>query len=1081
MFRPIASQVNFPKLEEEVLRFWKEHRIFERSVEERQKAEAPLFVLYEGPPTANGSPGIHHVLARVFKDIIPRYKTMKGYCVPRKGGWDTHGLPVELEVERELGLSAKREIEDYGIAAFNARCRDSVFRYVREWEEMTDRIGFWIDMKDAYVTLDNGYIESCWWIIKQLWDKGLIYQGHKVTPHCPRCETSLSSHEVSLGYRDDAEDPSILVRFRLRTGVQQIGWQRGSLEKLGWDFQNNRWTEGRPSLLVWTTTPWTLTANVAAAVAPDDTYALVETQGPEGVVERLIIAKARLEATLAPASWKILAELQGSELSGLYYEPVYHFNSPSQYFHRVVPADFVSMAEGTGIVHIAPAFGEDDLELSRSEGLPLIHTVDLNGLLSAEVAPWAGRFVKDADPLIIAELQSRGLILRSERIVHTYPFCWRCDSPLLYYAKTSWYIRTTARTERLLSGNDEINWYPSHIKDGRFGDWLRNNVDWALSRERYWGTPLPIWRCDGCGGFECVGGLEELRAKDSVQWPQGALDLHRPFVDHITFRCSHCQGTMRRVSEVADCWFDSGAMPVAQWHYPFENRERFAERFPADYICEALDQTRGWFYTLHALSILLFDEPCYRNVICLGLILDSQGEKMSKSRGNVVDPWDVLNSHGADALRWYLYTASPPGNPRRFSVDLVGESLRRFLLTLWNTYSFFVTYANIDGFDPTKVAERPLPSDLDRWILSCLHRLTADVDHALAHYDPTGGGRRIAQFVDLLSNWYVRRSRRRFWKSESDADKLSAYLTLYECLVALAKLLAPFTPFLAEELYQNLVRSMDGRAQDSVHLAQFPEPDLSLIDEQLMADTELVMRIASLGRAARSKAGIKVRQPLTQALVRVRNEQEGAALERLESQLTEEINVKGLVVYCGEAGERDLWDWRVRPNMAKLGPKYGRRAREIADALAKENPSLVAANIVAGNGYWLRDIDVALEPDEVLCERVERPGYAIAEEGGHAVAVDTEVTPELRAEGLARELVRRLQEMRRTAGFDIADRIVTHYQGPAALREVMDSFGDYIRRETLSLQLVEGPPPSGAYEEAQRVEGLEVLLAVKRG
>ena len=1029
MFRSASSKVNFPQLENSILSFWKEYHIFEKSVEARHGATQ--FTLYEGPPTANGSPGIHHVLSRVFKDIIPRYKTMKGYYAPRKAGWDTHGLPVELEIEKMLGFTSKAQNEDYGVAQFNVYCRESVFNYLKEWEAMTERIGFWLDMEHPYITLDNSYIESCWWAIRQLWDKGLIYQGYKVAPHCPRCGTSLSSHEVALGYRDDAEDPSVYIKFRVPDRVV-----KGYLQKLG----------AHPNLptylLAWTTTPWTLPGNTALAVASEADYAFVEIVF-EDRSEQLILAEALLKSALI-GQYRVLGTCKGKELmgqrldlKGTEYEPLYRL--PEQLYWRwafvfgdevaighgglikrspargenfwLIMEDFVSLDEGTGIVHIAPAFGEVDYEAGYSNGLYFVQPVDERGIMIGDPR-FEGKFVKDAAPVIIDDLKSRRLLYRSERVVHTYPFCWRCEAPLLYYAKKTWYIRTSLKKEALISGNTEINWYPEHIKYGRFGDWLENNVDWAFSRERYWGTPLNIWTCSNCGSYECVGGVEELKAKPNLKGLIEPLDLHRPFVDGITFACSKCGGEMRRQTEVIDCWFDSGAMPLAQWHYPFENHDKFDRSFPADFICEAVDQTRGWFYSLHAISTLLFERPCFKNVICLGHILDAQGEKMSKARGNVVDPWAVIDSYSADALRWYLITSSPAGNVRRFSSDMVAEVLRNFLLTLWNTYSFFIMYANIDRFDP-KSAAVPSLSDLDNWILSRLNHLIADVDEALDDYDPTTAGRRIETFVNDLSNWYVRRSRRRFWKSQSDADKLAAYTTLYHCLVTLSKLLAPFTPFVAEEIYRNLVCSADPEAVESVNLTDFPVADRAQIDKQLVDATRLAMTVCSLGRAARAKAGIKVRQPLSRVLVKVKSAAEREALQRLAYQILDELNVKEVEFAEGE---------------------------------------------VTG----------------------DKPGYALAVEGDYWVAVATELSPELEAEGVAREVVRRLQTMRRSAGLDIADYIVTYYQGEAPIQQVMTKFADYIKQETLSRQLVLAPPPDGSYTEKHRVSDCEVLLGIKK-
>ena len=1029
MFQPVSSKVNFPRLEENILGLWKDNNVFERSVEARQGG--PRFVLYEGPPTANGSPGIHHVLARVFKDIIPRYKAMKGYYTPRIAGWDTHGLPVELEVERKLGFSGKAQIEEYGIDRFNARCRESVFSYLKEWEAMTERIAFWVDLKHPYITMDNSYIETVWWAIKEMWDKGLVYQGYRVTPHCPRCGTSLSSHEVALGYQDDVEDPSVYIKFRvLSSPVSESAGQK-KLYELSRD---------KPTyLLAWTTTPWTLLGNTALAVAADAEYVVVKKND-----EYLILASALLEpAGLGDA--KVVERLEGSDLAtvtGVNYESLYN---PHQFdmerrrlefineadvlgaprlilqkareklTYKVIAADFVSMEDGTGIVHIAPAFGEVDFEVGMHPDycLDFVQPVDLQGIITGNY-PFSGKFVKDADPLILEDLKLRGLLFRSEKIRHTYPFCWRCEAPLLYYAKETWYIRTTAVKESLIAGNKEINWYPEHIKYGRFGDWLENNVDWAFSRERYWGTPLNIWRCESCGKYDCVGGVGELEDKAGFTGLKEPLDLHRPFVDELTFDCPQCGAKMRRVPEVIDCWFDSGAMPVAQWHYPFENDTlREDGRFPADYICEAVDQTRGWFYSLHAISTLLFNRPSFKNVICLGHILDAKGEKMSKAKGNVVEPWAVINKYGADALRWYCFTASPPGNVRRFSEGAVAEITRRFLLTLWNVYSFFVTYANIDRFTPDSEVASLNQSELDRWIVSELTQLVGDVDSALDTYNPTEAGRKIESFVDDLSNWYVRRSRRRFWKSESDADKLSAYTTLYECLVTLSKLLAPFTPFLAEEMYQNLVRSVFSEAPDSVHLADFPSADVTRIDKQLSADTRLVMKVSSLGRAARSKAGIKVRQPLAKVMISVASNTEQASLERLKPQILEELNVKDL--------------------------------------------------------QFIDDVG-----------RLDEESHVISSEGGYAVAVPTEIPPELKAEGMAREVVHRLQTMRRSAGFDIADYIVTHYQGDDYIRQVIASHADYIKQETLSRQLIEGEPETGAFTVEHELAGYKVKLGVRK-
>jgi len=1027
MFQPVNSRVNFPQLEEKILELWQKNNVFIRSVEARKSG--PQFNLYDGPPTVNGSPALHHVLTSVFKDIITRYRVMKGYYAPRIAGWDTHGLPVEIEVEKELGFSGKAQIEEYGVDKFNALCRESVYRYLGEFENLIERVGYWIDLENAYITLKNEYIETCWWAIRQMWDRGLVYQGYKVTPHCPRCGTSLSSHEVAQGYKEDTEDPSVYIKFRVVPSPVSESEGQKKLYELARDKSTY--------FLAWTTTPWTLPGNTALAVNYDADYVVVEVDD-----EYIVLASTRL-GPVGLGDCEVLLRLKGSDLAtinGVNYKPLFNphefeeerrrleyvneagvLGAPrlvlqqprKDLTYKVIAADFVSLEEGTGIVHVAPAFGEVDFEVGMHPDycLDFVQPVDLQGKITGSY-PFSGKFVKDADPLVLEDLKQRGLLFRSETIRHTYPFCWRCEAPLLYYAKQTWYIRTTAVKDGLIRGNEEINWYPGHIKYGRFGDWLANNVDWAFSRERYWGTPLPVWNCPSCGRFECVGSVNELEQRGAAGMSR-ELDLHRPFVDKITFACPDCGGEMRRVPEVIDCWFDSGAMPVAQYHYPFENATMLEDgRFPADYICEAIDQTRGWFYSLHAISTLLFDRICYENVICLGHILDARGEKQSKSKGNVVWPTEVVNKYGADALRWYLYTSSPPGNSRRYSDTILAEITRHFLLTLWNVYSFFVTYANIDKFTPGAEGSQLEHSELDRWILSELNQLVTDVDSALESYDPTGAGRKIETFVDGLSNWYVRRSRRRFWKSENDADKLAAYSTLYHCLVTLAKLLAPFTPFLAEELYRNLVCSAFPDAPDSVHLTDFPVVDESMIDRRLSDDTRLAMKVSSLGRAARSQAGIKVRQPLSRVIIKVGSRQDKEGLERLSPQVLEELNAKSI---------------------------------EFTDSE----------------------------------EELDQPDLIVSSEGGITVAMDCDVTPELAAEGLAREIVHRLQNMRRSAGFDIADHITTYYGGDSYTKQVMHDWADYIKQETLSGELVEGIPEE-AFIESYKLSGHEIRLGVKR-
>lgn len=1056
MFREVPSQVNFVEMEERILRFWQERDTFRQSL--RLRLNGPRYVFYEGPPTANGLPGIHHALGRIYKDTIPRYHTMKGQYVLRKGGWDTHGLPVEIEVEKELGFTGrgKRAIEEYGVAEFNAKCKESVFRYVKEWKALSDRIGFWIDMDDPYVTLSTNYIESVWWILRQIWDKGLLYRGYKSVPYCPRCETPLSDHEVAQGY-DEVEDPSIFAKFPLRD-------------------------EPGVYFLAWTTTPWTLPGNAALAVHPDVEYVLVEQDG-----EKLILAKKLLEAALR-GDYTVLRSVTAKELVGKHYQPLYAFLPVDQDYCYVISADFVNTEEGTGIVHIAPAFGSEDLEVGRKHNLPILQTVDLHGNLVDQVTPWRGMFVKDADPLIIRDLQERGLMYRVSTYRHVYPFCWRCSTPLLYYGKPTWFVATRQVRDRLLANNQQINWYPAHIRDGRFGNWLENNVDWALGRDRYWGTPLPVWVCEKCGATECIGSVEELRSRAQVGHREGGgrssfdlpeLDLHRPYIDEVMLTC-RCGGTMRRTPEVIDCWFDSGSMPVAQWHYPFDNKELFAEQFPADFISEGIDQTRGWFYSLHAIATLLFDQPCYKNCLCFGHVLDADGQKMSKSKGNVVDPWDVIRAYGADAMRWYFYTASPPEYPRRFSLEQVGESVRKFALTLWNTYSFFVTYARIDGFDPRTLAP-PLRerAALDRWITSELNNLIRQVDDGLAHYDMTGSARAIQAFVEDLSNWYVRRSRRRFWKSEADQDKAAAHHTLYQCLVTLSQLLAPFQPFTAEEMYQNLVRSWDASAPESVHLCDYPVADEMAIDQEIMDETRLVMRVAAIGHAARNQARIKVRQPLSVAMVKPRSASEEGPLQRLADQIRDELNVKEVRV---TADESDLIEYTVSPIPSQVGKKYKALFPAVRATLAQQNAAAVAATLRSGKPFHLdvQGQEVTLEPSDVEVKASARPGFALAQEAGYMVAISTEISEELRQEGLAREIVRRIQTMRKDANLNISDTITTTYQASDELAAVIESWRTYIQQETLSTRLLAQPASATAYVQTHDLDGETLTLGIER-
>ena len=1093
-YRPVDTGQSFPALEERILGWWKERSIFEKSLELR--AGNPEWVFYEGPPTANGKPGVHHVLARVFKDIYPRYRTMRGFHVGRKGGWDCHGLPVELEIEKRLGFDHKEQIEAYGVAEFNRQCRESVTAYVDEWNRMTERIGMWLDLDDAYMTMTDGYIESVWWILSEFAKQDLLYEGYKVVPYCPRCGTALSSHEVASGYQM-VVDPSVFVRFPLvAEGAPPVAAaepELGAVQAVapdGWPV----------SLLVWTTTPWTLISNVAAAVGAGIEYAQAKLGD-----EHLILAADLVTAVLGPEA-VIEETFPGSTLVGRHYLPPYQFVAPDKPAWRVVAADYVATDEGTGIVHTAPAFGADDMITGQANDLPLIMPVDGEARFTSEITPWAGMFVKDADNGIMDDLEARGLLFARQPYEHNYPFCWRCDTPLIYYAKSSWYVRTTARKEAVLGANEEVTWYPDHLKHGRFGKWLENNIDWSLSRDRYWGTPLPVWRCDN-GHDTVVGSREELGKLAGADL--STLELHRPFVDEVIFACPECGAEAKRVAAVIDAWFDSGSMPVAQWHYPFENRDMFEKRFPADYICEAIDQTRGWFYSLIAISALLTGHTCYRNVLCLGHILDSEGRKMSKRLGNVVDPWAILDKQGADALRWYLFTSSSPWFPRRFGPENLDEVIRKFMLTLWNTYSFYTLYANIDGFDPAAhdvpVAERTL---MDRWILGDLHILVKKVTAELDGYDAFAAGRAIADFVDELSNWYVRRSRRRFWKSEADADKIAAYLTLNECLVTVAELLAPFTPFLAEELYQNLVAERSPEAPESVHLLDWPAADEALVDHDLSLRMAVARQVVNLGRAARNASQIKTRQPIEVAVVACRAK-ERAAVESLAAVVAEELNVKR-IDFVESASE--LVSYVIKPNYRTLGPKFGKNMPAVAAAVAALPADETGDRLAAGRSVMVlvpsaievgpgepdglmappvREYEFA--PDDFVVETHEREGFKVEREGGVAVAISTVLSPELLGEGLARELVHHIQNTRRAADFQIDDRIHLRIAGPAEVAEMLAVHGDWVKKETLAVSLevnVTDEAPTGdeqapagaegAYRESLKVNALSVAVEVRK-
>ncbi|MQA93624.1 MAG: isoleucine--tRNA ligase [Streptosporangiales bacterium] len=1008
-FEPVPQRPDLPALEEQVLELWRDGEVFRRTVAGTEGG-AP-FRFYDGPPTANGRPGVHHVEARVFKDVFPRYRTMKGEHALRKAGWDCHGIPVELEVERELGFTRKRQIEEYGVAEFNARCRASVTRYVREFEELTERTGYWVDTADAYWTMSPEYVQSVWWSLKTLWERGLIYQDRRVVPYCPRCGTALSDHEVAQGYRE-VDDPSIYVRFPLLSGP------------LGPEGEN-------ASLLVWTTMPWTLVPATAAVVSEDIRYVLA--RGGRAGGHLVVLAADRVEAALGEGA-EILREVAVAELAGSRYQAPFDFVGPGSAddpegdpasWRIVVVDDFVETGQGTGIVHTGAAFGEDDFRVAKDNGLPVVVPVTSEGRFDERAGPYAGMFIRDADALIIDSLRENDLLTGEGTYRHTFPFCWRCDSPLFYYAKPSWFIATTRFRETFLADNAEVDWRPAHIRDGRYGDWLANNVDWALSRERYWGTPLPLWRCDGCDEIAAVGSLAELG--ELAGRDLSALDPHRPYVDDITLGCRGCGGTMTRVPEVIDAWYDSGAMPFAQFGYPHApgSEERFAAAYPADYICEAIDQTRGWFYSLQAVGTLLFGHTAYVRSLCLGHIVDEDGRKMSKSAGNVLDPWDLVGRYGADALRWVLLVEGNPWQSRRVGDKALEEATRKVLLTLWNTYYFFVTYARLDGWTPDRAApppaERPV---LDRYVLAELADVTAAVDAALADFDVTAAGRRLSGFVSDLSNWYLRCSRDRFWNTDPDApggDSGAAFATLHTCLVTLARLLAPVTPFLAETLYQNLARSADPGAPASVHMTPFPAGDTSVADDGLRAAVEAARRLVTLGREARSNAGIGVRQPLRRAIVAV----PGGLQDRfgeVKPVIAAELNVKE--IQSAGAGSGPV-SHAVKPNFRALGATFGKRTKAVAEAIRAADPEVLAA-AMDGDGPLEVVADgetVALEPDHLQVSEVPVVGWQVNRDGPYSIALDVAVDPGLRREGLARELIRLVNDLRKRHGFGFADRV----------------------------------------------------------
>ena len=1042
--------LNLTKTNNDVLAEWEKNDIFHKSIDEREGC--PQFIFFEGPPSANGHPGIHHVLARSIKDTFNRYKTMKGFQVHRKAGWDTHGLPVELEVEKKLGLDGKEQIEEYGLDPFITQCKESVWKYKGMWEDFSKTVGFWADMDNPYVTYNDNFIESEWWALKTIWDKGLLYKGFKIVPYCPRCGTPLSSHEVAQGYKA-VKERSAVVRFKVA----------------GEDAY----------FLAWTTTPWTLPSNVALCVNPEETYCKVKAA--DGYV--YYMAKALLDKVLGKLgteetpAYEILETYKGTDLEYKEYVPLYEGAAKSaekqhKKAHFVTCADYVTMSDGTGIVHIAPAFGEDDAQVGRKYDLPFVQFVDGKGSMT-EDTPYAGLFVKDADPKVLVDLDKEGLLFDAPKFEHDYPFCWRCDTPLIYYARESWFIKMTAVKDDLIRNNNTINWIPKSIGKGRFGDWLNNIQDWGISRNRYWGTPLNVWQCEGCGKMECIGSRQELEEKSGNPEAQ-TVELHRPYIDAITLTCPDCGKTMKRVPEVIDCWFDSGAMPFAQHHYPFENKELFEQQFPAQFISEAVDQTRGWFYSLLAESTLLFNKAPYKNVIVLGHVQDENGQKMSKSKGNAVDPFDALEQHGADAIRWYFYSNSAPWLPNRFHADAVTEGQRKFMGTLWNTYAFYVLYANIDEFDPTKYSlEYDKLSVMDKWLLSRLNSCVKTVDDCLANYKIPETTKALQAFVDDMSNWYVRRSRQRFWAKGMEQDKINAYMTLYTALVTFIKASAPMIPFMTEDIYQNLVKSVNTDAPESIHLCDFPAVDEAMIDEKLEQDMGEVLDIVVLGRAARNASGIKNRQPIGQMFVNGE-----AALTDYYKQIIEgELNVKD-VIFKDDVS--DLTDYTFKPQMRILGPKYGKDLGKIRNILANLNGSAAKKELDA-NGFLtieLNDGKINLLPEELLIDMSQKEGYVSQADHGVTVVLDTNLTPALLEEGFVREIISKVQTMRKEAGFEVTDHITVYEEGNDKIKEVMTKYTDEIKNDVLADDMC--LDAEGGYSKEWDINGEKVRLGVEK-
>ena len=1050
MYQKVDTNLNFVDREKKVEEFWKENHIFEKSMENRKEGETYTF--YDGPPTANGKPHIGHVLTRVIKDMIPRYRTMKGYMVPRKAGWDTHGLPVELEVEKKLGLDGKEQIEEYGMEPFIKQCKESVWKYKGMWEDFSSTVGFWADMEHPYVTYYDDYIESEWWALKEIWNKKLLYKGFKIVPYCPRCGTPLSAQEVSQGYKT-VKERSAVVRFKV----------------IGEDAY----------FLAWTTTPWTLPSNVALCVNPDETYCKVKAADgytyymAEALLDKVLGKLAKEEGEKA---YEVLETYKGTDLEHKEYEPLFACAGEAaakqkKKAHFVTCDTYVTMSDGTGIVHIAPAFGEDDSRIGRNYDLPFVQFVDGQGNLTKET-PYAGVFVKKADPMVLTDLDKEGKLFDAPKFEHEYPHCWRCDTPLIYYARESWFIKMTAVKDDLIRNNNTINWIPESIGKGRFGDWLENVQDWGISRNRYWGTPLNIWQCE-CGHMHSVGSRQELFEMSGDERAK-TVELHRPYIDEITLKCPECGGEMHRVPEVIDCWFDSGAMPFAQHHYPFENKELFEQQFPANFISEAVDQTRGWFYSLLAESTLLFNKAPYKNVIVLGHVQDENGQKMSKSKGNAVDPFDALNKYGADAIRWYFYINSAPWLPNRFHGKAVVEGQRKFMSTLWNTYAFFVLYANIDNFDPTKynLEYDQLPV-MDKWLLSRLNTTVQAVDNDLANYKIPEAARALQEFVDEMSNWYVRRSRERFWAKGMEQDKINAYMTLYHALVTIAKTAAPMIPFMTEDMYQNLVRSVDKDAPESIHLCDFPTVNEAWIDKDLEADMKELLEIVVLGRACRNTANIKNRQPIGTMYVKA----EKKMSEFYTDIIADELNVKE-VKFADDV--ESFISYSFKPQLRTVGPKYGKLLGGIKQALTDINGT-AAMNELRTNGVLKLDIngnDVELTEEDLLIETAQTEGYVSESDGETSVVLDTNLTPELIEEGFVREIISKIQTMRKEAGFEVMDKIVVYAHGNDKIQDVMKAHEDEIKSEVLADEMVLGE--TDGYVKEWNINKEAVTMGVKK-